>query len=130
MIKIPGLEQMAPAHTVFDLQTQASIGATDIPHKVPLSIPGPIEAPSMIRLADMRPHTMIVKGKMVPNAITLSKPVGVRCTDSMHPQFGNFRDQPRGFLSDLDPQVKVDCPIMARPDSAYAFLTTKLPQPR
>ena len=131
MIRIPGLNKLSPAHTVFELQTQAHIGGPPgaFPDKFrPLKIDGPFAAPKFIRMADMRPSTMKVKGKSNYNAITMSKDPGVPCTDSMMPHFGNFRGHPKGMLFGANPHIDIDGEIMPRPESD-GYLPTKLKEP-
>ena len=130
MIRIPGLDQLAPAKTVFEMQTQAHIGGPPgaYPNKLPLKIDGPFPAPKFMRMADMRPSTMKVKGKSNYNAIIMSKDPGVPCTDSMMPHFGNFRGQKKGMLYGANPRVDIDGELMRRPESS-GYLPTKLKEP-
>eukprot|EP00966_Prymnesium_polylepis_P067489 1567459-Prymnesium_polylepis.3 len=117
----------------MDLQAPAGIsgpGGGDRLNRIPLVIEGPLKAPDFIRQADMRPHTMKVKGKSIPEAIIMSKDPGVPDTDGIMPHFGKFRHEPKGLLTGaLPPKTKIDGPLMKRPDSAFGFLPTKLKQP-
>ena len=127
MIKIQQIPK-GPELTNFNLHARASIGEGLVTTNLKLSKRP--EAPKFIRPVDMRPSTMKVLGKGNPDNIRLSRDQGVSSTDSMMPHFGNFRNQKKGFLSDLDPQVRVDGKCKPRPHSAIPFLFTKIPQPK
>ena len=127
MLTIPGLIQLAPQLDGMDLKAPATIGR-GVPLRVPKLGP-PISAPPLIRQADMRPHTMKVKGKSLAESIIVSRDPGVPCTSSMRPMFGRFRNEPRGMYYKENPANNIETPLMPRPDSAYGFLTTKLKQP-
>ena len=124
MIKIP----RGPELQNFDLNAKASIGSRLVTTLT--RIPNGVKAPPFIRAADMRASTYKVLGKRIPNSIVIGRSPGVRGTDGMTSHFGNFRNQPDGFLSGLDPQVKTQVKLMPRPDSAIPFMHTKLPQPK
>ena len=126
MIKIQQTPK-GPELTNFDLHAKASIGKGLVTTNLKLSRRP--EAPKFIRSVDLRPSTMKVLGKGNPDNIRLSRDQGVSSTDSMMPHFGNFRNQ-KGFLSGLDPQVRVDGKCKPRPDSAIPFLFTKNPEPK
>ena len=126
MIKIQQTPK-GPELTNFDLHAKASIGKGLVTSNLKLSRRP--EAPKFIRSVDLRPSTMKVLGKGNPDNIRLSRDQGVSSTDSMMPHFVNFRNQ-KGFLSDLDPQVRVDGKCKPRPDSAIPFLFTKIPEPK
>ena len=133
MIAIHGLKQLAPAQTYMDMQPSAGIigpGGGDRQNRIPLVVDGPMQAPKFIRQADMRPHTMKVKGKSIPEAIIMSRDLGVPGTDGIMPHFGRFRHEPKGLLTGALPsKTTIDGPLMKRPDSSFGFLSTKLTQP-
>ena len=89
----------------------------------PFKLPTAATPPKFIRSSDLRPSTMKVLGKSNPNAIVLSKDPGVPGTDSMLPHYGNFRNQPSGLLTN---EKYKPAKLIERPDSAFAFLHTKL----
>ena len=111
----------------FTLHAPATIGDGLLVTR--LKIPKRSEAPPFLRSVDMRPHTMKVLGKSNPDAIRVSRDPGVPSSHSMMPHFGIGRNQ-TGFLSGLDPQVKVNTALMPRPDSAMPGLFTKIPEPK
>ena len=129
MIKIPGLDQLGPSLTYMDLQPSFGLGTgtTQQPNlleKVPA-------APKTIREADLRPHTMKVKGKSNPNSIIMSKDPGVPSAESMMSHYGNFRNQTKGLLyNGVLHKAALDGPLKPRPDSAFGFLDTKFTQPK
>ena len=133
MIAIHGLRQLAPELTYMDLKPSAGIhgpGGGSRSNKLPLALTGPMQAPKLITPADMRPHTMKVKGKSNPDSIIMSKDPGVPGTDSIMPHFGRFRHEPKGlYHASLPLKSTIDGPLKQRPDSSFGFLNTKLNQP-
>ena len=127
MIKIFPEKPRFPELTYPDLYAPAQFGEGLVVTN--FKVPKRVEAPKLIRQADMRPHTMKVLGKSNPDAIRLSKDPGVRATDSMTTHFGLFRGQ-KGFLSGMDPQVDPFGKLMPRPDSAIPGRFTTISQPK
>ena len=127
MYRLQGLNPVGPALTIMDLQPSFGLSNASTKNNKTFNIPNALPmAPPIIRQSDMRPHTMIVKGKGNPDAIILSKDPGVPCSDSLIPHFGNFRGQPKGLLYSQRPKNIPDGPLMPRPDSSFGFMHTKL----
>ena len=127
MIRIFPEKPRFPELTYPDLYAPASLGEGLVVTN--FKVPKRVEAPKLIRQADMRPHTMKVLGKSNPDNIKMSKDPGVPGTDSIMPHFGLFRNQ-KGFLSGLDPQVDPFGKLMSRPDSAIPGRFTTISQPK
>ena len=129
MITIQGLNQLGPELTYLDLNPSLGLG-TSTPHQPNLLEKAPT-APKMIREADLRPHTMKVKGKSNPNSIIMSKDQGVPSAESMMPHYGNFRNQTKGLLyPGVLHKAALDGSLKPRPDSAFGYLDTKFAEPK
>ena len=123
MFAIQGLNPLGNVLTPQELHpTMGGYYAPITPFKLP-SAPTPAK---FIRTSDLRPSTMKVLGKSSPNSIIMSRDTGVSSSDSMMPHYGNFRNQPKGLLTN---DKYKPAKLIERPDSAFAFLHTKLKEP-
>ena len=124
MFQLQGLNPIGNALTPQEIHI--TMGGYNTPVQ-PFKIPATIDPPKFIRTADIRLSTMKVLGKSNPNSIILSKDPGVSSSDSMMPHFGNFRNQPKGLLTN---DKYKPAKLLERPDSSFAFLHTKLKEPK
>ena len=91
----------------------------------PFILQAPSKAPRSMN--HIRPSTMIPLGKANQNSIELGHGYA-ESQNTYQPNFGNFRNQPRGLLSNKKWETKTK--LMPRPASDFAFLSSKLKQPK
>ena len=93
-------------------------------------IPSKPKAPPLLNNA-IQPSTLRkVLGKSNPNSIIVPRPQPVPSTDGMYPKQGYARHQQKGLAYEAIPGKKIDGPIMLLADSNFAFLNSKLGQPK
>ena len=87
-------------------------------------------APPLINNA-IQPSTLRkVLGKSNQNSIIIPRPQPVPSTDGMYPKQGYARHQQKGLAYEAIPGKKIDGPIMPLADSNFAFLNSRLGQPK
>ena len=93
-------------------------------------IPSIPKAPPLLNNA-IQPSTLRkVLGKSNPNSIVVPRPQPVPSTDGMYPKQGYARHQQRGLAYEAIPGKKIDGPIMPLADSSFAWMNSKLGQPK
>lgn len=131
MIKIQGLLAAPMSMNLFTTSNPSfGLATPSQDTQRPTSIrQAPQNVPPNMNPVDYRPRTMMVLGKRVPGAYKVGRvPSNVQDSASMMPHFGIARG-PSGLLEDNDESVNIRGKIMRQPDSAYAFMPTKLKAP-
>ena len=94
------------------------------------NIPTKPMAPPLINNA-IQPSTLRkVLGKANPNAVIVVRPPPVPCSHGMYPKTGIFRHEKKGLAYEAIPAKRIDGPIMPIADSNFAYLNSKLGQPK
>lgn len=118
-----------PAQDSFSLQPTAHLGGKTIGNRNPLPIRAIPTAPKLLNGA-IAPHPLRkVLGKETYGARAISRPQPVPSTDGMFPNAGFARHQKKG-LAFMIMNRPIDGPIMPIADSDYAYMNSKLGQPK
>jgi len=131
MIKIQGLIAAPMNMNVFTTSNPSfglAVPSQETQRPTSLRQAAPQNVPPTMNPVDYRPRTMMVLGKRTPGTYKVGRVTKVEDSTSMMPHFGIARGPP-GLLEDNDGSVNIRGKIMRQPDSAYAFIPTKLKAP-
>ena len=93
-------------------------------------IPRIPKAPPLLNNAIQPSSLRKVLGKSNFNSVIIPRPQPVPSTDGMQAHQGYARHQRKGLAFQLIPGKTIDGPLMPLADSNFAFLNSKLGQPR
>ena len=119
-----------PPQDVFSLQPSMHSYGRGPSNRVPIVLrPSPL-APNLINDATQPSTLRKVLGKEALNARHLSRSQPVPSTDALVPSEGRARHERKGLAFGIINTLPLDGPLMPIADSDYAYMNSKIQQPK